>query len=247
MTYSDLEYEIFSRQFILQNFDQKNIHKLHDAKITIVGLGGIGCPLSQYLVSSVLKNLTLFDGDRIERTNLGRQILYSLDDIGEYKSICAKNRLLKTNPYCKINAHSENLTEKNINVLLDADIIIDTSDDWQLSKLINKFCVKNSLQYIFSSAINNNIQICLFKNQINHTCLNCVFPNDEDVELARCDTIGISSICAGIAGLITAQKTINTILKINNENNILSLINSENLSISNIKIKNNADCALNNG
>ena len=246
MTYSDLEYEIFSRQFILKNFDEKNIYKLHKTKVTIVGLGGIGCPLSQYLVSSGLKNITLFDGDRIEKTNLGRQILYSLDDIGKYKSVSAKNRLLKTNPNCNITAYSENLTEKNINVLLDADIIIDTSDDWQLSKLINKFCVKNSLQYIFSSAINNNIQICLFKNQINHTCLNCVFPNDEDVELARCDTVGISSICAGIAGLITAQKTINTILKINNENNILSLINSENLSISNIKIKNNADCALNN-
>ena len=246
MSYSDLEYEIFSRQFILQNFDEKNIHKLHNAKISIVGLGGIGCPLSQYLVSSGLKDISLFDGDRIEKTNLGRQILYSLDDIGKYKSTIAKNRLLKTNPYCKITAYSENLTETNINVLLDADIIIDTSDDWQISKLINKFCVKNSLQYIFSSAINNNIQICLFKNQINHTCLNCVFPNDEDVELARCDTVGISSICAGIAGLITAQKTINTILKINNENNILSLINTENLSISNIKIKNNADCALNN-
>ena len=246
MTYSDLEYEIFSRQFILQNFDQKNIHKLHDAKITIVGLGGIGCPLSQYLVSSGLKQITLFDGDRIEKTNLGRQILYSLDDIGEYKSIIAKNRLLKTNPNCKITAYSENITEKNINVLSNTDIIIDTSDDWHLSKLINTFCVKNSLKYIFSSAINDNIQICLFKNQDTHTCLNCVFPNDEDVELARCDTVGISSICAGIAGLITAQKTINTILKINDENNILSLINSENLSISNIKIKNNADCALNN-
>ena len=54
MTYLDLEYEIFSRQFILQNFNEKNIQKLHDAKITIVGLGGIGCPLSQYLVSSGL-------------------------------------------------------------------------------------------------------------------------------------------------------------------------------------------------
>tara|TARA_Y100001970_G_scaffold145162_1_gene178322 strand:- start:1308 stop:2051 length:744 start_codon:yes stop_codon:yes gene_type:complete len=247
MTYSDLEYEIFSRQFILKNFNETNINKLSNAKIILIGLGGIGCPLSQYLVSSGLKNITLFDGDLVEKTNLGRQILYSIDDVGKYKSICAKNRLLKTNPYCKITAYAENLTEKNVNVLLDADIIIDTSDDWQSSKLINKFCVKNSLQYIFSSAINNNIQICLFKNQINHTCLNCVFPNDEDAELARCDTVGISSICAGIAGLITAQKTINTILKINNENNILSLINSENLSISNIKIKNNADCALNNG
>ena len=247
MTYSDLEYEIFSRQFILKNFNETNINKLNNAKIILIGLGGIGCPLSQYLVSSGLKNITLFDGDLVEKTNLGRQILYNIDDVGKYKSICAKNRLLKTNPYCKITAYSENLSDKNINILLDADIIIDTSDDWQLSKLINKFCVKNSLQYIFSSAINNNIQICLFKNQINHTCLNCVFPNDEDVELARCDTVGISSICAGIAGLITAQKTINTILKINNENNNLSLINVENLSISNIKIKNNADCALNNG
>ena len=246
MTYSDLEYEIFSRQFILKNFNETNINKLNNAKIILIGLGGIGCSLSQYLVSSGLKNITLFDGDLVEKTNLGRQILYSIDDVGKYKSICAKNRLLKTNPYCKITAYAENLTEKNINVLLDADIIIDTSDDWKSSKLINKFCVKNSLQYIFSSAINNNIQICLFKNQINHTCLNCVFPNDEDTELARCDTVGISSICAGIAGLITAQKTINTILKINNENNILSLINSENFSISNIKIKNNADCALNN-
>ena len=246
MTYSDLEYEIFSRQFILQNFDEKNIHKLHNAKITIVGLGGIGCPLSQYLVSSGLKQITLFDGDRIEKTNLGRQILYSLDDIGKYKSIIAKNRLLKTNPNCKITAYTENITEKNINVLSDADIIIDTSDDWHLSKLINKFCVKNSLKYIFSSAINNNIQICLFKNQDNHTCLNCVFPNDEDVELARCETVGISSICAGIAGLITAQKTINTILDIKDESNVLTLINTENLSINNIKIKNNVDCVLNN-
>ncbi len=246
MTYTDLEYEIFSRQFILKNFNEINIHKLNNAKITIIGLGGIGCPLSQYLVSSGLKNITLFDGDRIEKTNLGRQILYSFDDIGKYKTIIAKNRLLKTNPNCKITAYSENLTKKNINILLDADIIIDTSDDWYLSKLINKFCVKNSLQYIFSSAINYNIQICLFKNQDNHTCLNCLFPNDEDVELARCDTIGISSICAGIAGLITAQKTINTILEIRDENNILSLINSENLSISNINIKNNADCVLNN-
>ena len=106
---------------------------------------------------------------------------------------------------------------------------------------------KNSLKYIFSSAINNNIQICLFDNQKNHTCLNCLFPNEEDVDLPRCDTVGISSICAGIAGLITAQKTINTLLNIKDENNILTLINSEDLSISNIKIKNNANCVLNNG
>ena len=95
MSYSDLEYEIFSRQFILQNFNEENIQKLNKAKITIVGLGGIGCPLAQYLVSSGIKNFTFFDGDLIEKSNLARQILYSFEDIGKFKTLVAKEKLLK--------------------------------------------------------------------------------------------------------------------------------------------------------
>jgi len=246
MSYSDLEYEIFSRQFILQGFNEENILKLNNAKIAIVGLGGIACPLAQYMVSSGFKNLIFFDGDKIEKSNLGKQILYNLEDIGKFKTIIAKEKLLKTNPNCNINAYSDYLTIENINLLLESDIIIDTTDDWHTSKLINKFCVQNSLRYIFSSAINYNIQICLFKNQNEHVCLNCLFPNEEDVELARCETVGISSICAGIAGLITAQKTMNTLLNIKDESNILTLINTTDFSMNNIYVKNNVNCLLNN-
>ena len=246
MSYSDLEYEIFSRQFILQDFNEENILKLNNAKIAIVGLGGIACPLAQYMVSSGFKNLIFFDGDKIEKSNLGRQILYNLEDIGKFKTIIAKDKLLKTNPNCNISAYSEYLTIENINLLLESDIIIDTTDDWHTSKLINKFCVQNSLRYIFSSAINYNIQICLFKNQNEHVCLNCLFPNEEDAELARCETVGISSICAGIAGLITAQKTMNTLLNIKDESNILTLINATDFSMNNIYVKNNVNCLLNN-
>ena len=246
MSYSDLEYEIFSRQFILQNFNEDNIIKLQKAKIAIIGLGGIGCPLSQYLVSSGVKNLFFFDGDKIEKSNLARQILFRLEDIDKFKTIVAKDKLLQTNPSCNIVAHSKFLTKVNINLLLEFDIIVDATDDWQTSKLINKFCVNKSIKHIFASAINHNIQICLFNNNQDHICLNCLFPNEEDAELARCDTVGISSICAGIAGLITAQKTINTILSIKNENNILTLINTIDFSVTNIKIKNNSNCLLNN-
>jgi len=246
MSYSDLEYEIFSRQFILQGFNEENILKLNNAKIAIVGLGGIACPLAQYMVSSGFKNLIFFDGDKIEKSNLGRQILYNLEDIGKFKTTIAKDKLLKTNPNCNISAYSEYLTIENINLLLESDIIIDTTDDWHTSKLINKFCVQNSLRYIFSSAINYNIQICLFKNQNEHVCLNCLFPNEEDAELARCETVGISSICAGIAGLITAQKTMNTLLNIKDESNILTLINTTDFSMNNIYVKNNVNCLLNN-
>jgi len=246
MSYSDLEYEIFSRQFILQDFNEENILKLNNAKIAIIGLGGIACPLVQYMVSSGFKNLIFFDGDKIEKSNLGRQILYNLEDIGKFKTIIAKDKLLKTNPNCNISAYSEYLTIENINLLLESDIIIDTTDDWLTSKLINKFCVQNSLSYIFSSAINYNIQICLFKNQNEHVCLNCLFPNEEEAELARCETVGISSICAGIAGLITAQKIMNTLLNIKDEGNILTLINITDFSMNNIYVKNNVNCLLNN-
>ena len=246
MSYSDLEYELFSRQFILKNFNEENILKLNNAKIVIVGLGGIACPLAQYLVSSGVKNLTFFDGDMIEKSNLGRQILYTLEDVGKYKTLVAKDKLLKTNPNCNITAYPQYLKQENLNLLLNTDIIIDTTDDWHTSKLINKFCLQNSLKYIFSSAINYNIQICLFDNKKNHVCLNCLFPNEEDADLPRCDTVGISSICAGIAGLVTAQKTLNTLLNTKDENNILTLINTSDFTISNIIIKNNVNCVLNN-
>jgi hypothetical protein len=73
-----------------------------------------------------------------------------------------------------------------------------------------------------------------------------LFPNEEDAELARCETVGISSICAGIAGLITAQKTMNTLLNIKDESNILTLINTTDFSMNNIYVKNNVNCLLNN-
>ena len=246
MGYSDLEYEIFSRQFILQNFNEDNILRLERTKIAIIGIGGIGCPLTQYLVSSGFKNLVFFDGDKIEKSNLGRQMLYGLQDVKKYKVNVAKDKLLKTNPHCDINVYSKHLTKENINLLLGFDIIVDSTDNWYTSKLVNKFCVSNSIKYIFSSAVNYNIQICLFKNNHHHVCLNCLFPNEEDVELPRCDTAGISSICAGMAGLITAQKTINTVLNTKDENNILTLINTLDLSVTNINIKNNSNCLLNN-
>ena len=83
--YSEKEYEIFSRLFILNEFSEDNLKILSKIKIGIVGIGGIGCPLSQYLVSSGVKELLLVDGDIIEKSNLNRQILFNLNDIGQKK------------------------------------------------------------------------------------------------------------------------------------------------------------------
>ena len=86
MSYSDYEFEMLSRQFILKEFSQDKINKLENSIITIIGVGGIGCPLANYLISSGIKNLKLIDGDKIEKSNLNRQILFSCRDIGKKKN-----------------------------------------------------------------------------------------------------------------------------------------------------------------
>jgi len=247
MNYSDFEYELFSRQFILKDFSSEKISKLSDLKITVVGLGGIGSPLCIYLASSGIKNLKIIDGDLVENNNLNRQILYNVDDIGKKKVEVAKIKLKKINPKINIEVFDFNINLNNISILDKPSIIIDTTDNWENTKNINEYCVKNSINFIFSSAVGYDVQIALFpNNQNNHTCLNCIFPNKEDIELPRCENIGIYGITAGIAGLITAQKTLSYLLDFKSEINTLTLLDTKNEEQEKIKIIKNNNCYMNN-
>ena len=246
--YSEKEYEIFSRLFILKDFSETNIKILSKLNISIVGVGGIGCPLSQYLVSSGIKELTLVDGDNIEINNLNRQLLFNINDLGKKKVDVAKNKLKLINPECKINVLDENINIDNINTLTESSIIVDAADDWETSKLLNEFCVRNSINFLYSSVINHDLQIILLENKRNdeHLCLNCIFPNKENIDLPRCETVGISGISAGLAGLISAQKIINFSLDFNKETNLLTLFDGKKLSIENIIVNSNHKCYLKN-
>lgn len=244
--YSEKEYEIFSRLFILKEFSEENIEKLSKINVGIVGVGGIGCPLSQYLINSGVKNLTLIDGDTIEKNNLNRQILYNINDIGEKKVKVAKNKLELINSNCKIKTVDTNINNKNINYLSNCSIIVDATDDWETSRLLNQYCVENSINFIFSSVVKHDLQIILFDNENSneHLCLNCLFPNKHDIDLPRCEIVGISGISAGLAGLITAQKIINFSLNFTNERNILTISDGKKLIIENIVVKSKHYCKL---
>ena len=246
-SYSEKEYEIFSRLFILNEFSEENLKKLSKIKIGVVGIGGIGCPLTQYLVSSGIKELLIVDGDVIERSNLNRQILFNLNDIGEKKVYVAKNRLKLINDECIINTIDKNINSNNLNSLSQCSMIVDATDDWLTSRLLNEYCLKNSINFLYSSALSHYLQIILFDNSKDnhHLCLNCIFPNKNDVDLPRCSSVGISGISAGLAGLITAQKIINFLLNLKDETNIMTISDGKKLSIDNIVIKSKHDCYLN--
>ena len=245
--YSEKEYEIFSRLFILNEFSEENLKILSKIKIGIVGIGGIGCPLSQYLVSSGVKELLLVDGDIIEKSNLNRQILFNLNDIGRKKVEVAKHKLKLINTECKIDIIDVNVSYSNLNSLNDCNIIVDATDDWFTSKLLNEYCIKHSINFLYSSALRHDLQIILFNNENkdNHICLNCIFPNRNDVDLPRCSVVGISGISAGLAGLVAAQKIINFSLNLRDETNIMTISDGKNLNFDKIIIKSKDDCYLN--
>ena len=243
MNISEQELQIFSRHLILKEFDEKSFNNLQKQKITIIGLGGIGCPAAQYLVSAGIKAIKLIDDDIIQKTNLNRQILYSIKDIGKYKSRIAKIKLNNINPECNIDAISSRLESRNINEYLNnSSLVIDATDNWKSMTLINEYCVDKSIPLVSSSVVGFDSQITLFNNfPDKHLCLQCIFPNKEEVDLARCDSVGVLGTAAGIAGLIVAQKTINFFLE-KKLDNFMTMVNIKSPKIVNLKIKKNINC-----
>ncbi len=244
--YSEGEYEIFSRLFILKEFNEENLKILSKIKIGIIGIGGIGCPLSKYLVNSGIKNLILVDGDVIEKNNLNRQILFDTNDVGKKKVVIAKKKLKLINSNCNIQILDKYINISNLHTLSECSIIVDATDDWKTSKILNEYCVNKSIDFLFSSVIKHDLQIILFDNKIRkkHLCLNCIFPNKDDIELPRCETVGISGISAGLAGLISAQKILNFCLNLSNETNKLTIFDVLKLSVENIIVKSKHNCYL---
>jgi molybdopterin/thiamine biosynthesis adenylyltransferase len=243
MNISEEELEIFSRQLILNEFSEKSFIKIQNKKISIIGMGGIGCPLAQYLVSCGVKNLNIFDNDIIKKHNLNRQNLFTLKDLGQKKVVIAKNRLDGINSSCNIFSYDKKITTDNIECLKDSSIIIDATDNWANMRMINEYSLKNNIPLLSASASGFSIQIILFENNKNkHLCLECVFPNKTEPKLSRCDSVGILGTVAGIAGLIGAQKIINFIMNFDNNNNILTLIDCKDLSINHIKVNKRETC-----
>ena len=243
MSINDNELKIFSRHLILDEFKEKNFNKIQKQKITIVGLGGIGCPTAQYLVSTGIKNLKLIDHDKVDITNLNRQTLYSFNEIGKNKTNIAKSKLLNIYPNCKIDNVNAFLNKENIDKhLKNSTLIIDATDNWKTMILINEYCVKKSIPLISTSVIGFDSQITLFNNlPNNHLCLQCVFPNNKEPNLPRCDTVGVIGTASGIAGIIAAQKAINYFLEKKN-NHYMTMVDIKSLKITNIRIKKNNNC-----
>ena len=233
----------YSRQIILKDVGILGQKKISHAKILIVGMGGLGCPVALYLSNLGIKNIGIVDYDKVDFSNLNRQILFNTKDIGKFKVLQAKKFLQKVNKKIKINVYKVKIIKKNVQKILNKyDIICDCSDNFTTRYLLNDFCVKKK-KILISSAISRfEAHVFNFNFTQNIPCYRCFMPEIPDVE-NNCDTEGILPTVAGIAGTLQANEVIKSILLKKNELvGKMIFFNTLNLDFRKIKLTKSINC-----
>ena len=235
----------YSKQIILKQVGVSGQKKIASTKILIVGMGGLGCPLALYLCSLGIKNIGIVDHDKVDLSNLNRQILFNSTDIGKFKVFQAKKNLQKVNNTIKIITYKVKIVKKNIKKILDKyDIICDCSDNFTTRYLLNDFCLENK-KILISAAISKfEAHIFNFNFLKNIPCYRCFMPEITEIEKS-CDTEGILPTVAGIAGTLQANEVVKSIL--NKKNELIGkmiVFNTLNLNFRKIKLTKNTDCIM---
>ncbi|NNN17485.1 MAG: molybdopterin-synthase adenylyltransferase MoeB [Thermoplasmata archaeon] len=203
----------YSRHLLLSEVGVEGQKKLRDAKVLIVGAGGLGSPTALYLAAVGVGKIGLVDFDRVEVSNLQRQILYTTADVGHAKVDVARDRLQAMNPGVQVIAHSEPLTSTNaMDVLRGYDIVIDGTDNFATRYLVNDACVLLGKPNVYGSIYRFEGQASVFDAR-SGPCYRCLYPEPPPPGLVpSCAEAGVLGVLPGIVGVIQATEAIKIIL-----------------------------------
>ena len=147
------DFERFKKQIILKKIGFSGQKKIRNAKVLIIGMGGLGCPLITYLASSGICNIGIVDNDKVELSNLNRQIIYNVNDIGKYKVDVAKNKIKLINKNIIVKSHKIRINKNNIDKLIkNFDIVCDGTDNFKTRLLVNDHSLKQK-KVLISAAV----------------------------------------------------------------------------------------------
>lgn len=217
INFSERELQHYSRHLLLPEIGMNGQTKLKAAKILVVGAGGLGAPLLYYLAAAGVGKIGIVDFDAVDETNLQRQILFSVNDIGKPKVEIAKNRLLELNPHIKIKTYNEKLTSENaLKIFKNYDIIADGTDNFPTRYLVNDACVLLGKTNVYGSIFRFEGQVSVF----NYSERNGNFgPNYRDLfpappppdSVPNCAEAGVLGVLPGIIGSLQANEIIKII------------------------------------
>lgn len=191
--------------------------KLNAAKVLVIGAGGLGCPCLQYLAGAGIGTIGIADFDTVSLTNLHRQLLFSVDDIGLLKTEVAAKRLVQHNPNIHLNTHQLLVDKDNVLALLnDYDVIVDATDNFEVRYLINDACVYLQKPLVYGAIHQTEGHVTVFNYQGSAT-LRCLFPENTNTNaIPSCADIGAYNITTGIIGVMMANEVVKVLL--DNEN-----------------------------
>ena len=238
--------ERFSRQIILKDIGILGQKKILSSKVLIVGAGGLGCPVAEFLSRAGIGSLGIIDNDRVNLSNLHRQSLYDTSDIGKFKVKIAKDKIRKINPNTKITIYKVRLNNDNFKkIIKDYDYIVDGSDNFITKFLLNDYCLKFQKVLVTGaiSKFDGHIFTFNFKNK-KIPCLRCFFQESNvSDDLLSCESEGILGTVAGIVGSILANEVLKKILNIGKGlDGYIFILDVLNLNFRKVKIKKRKNC-----
>ncbi|HEX9758739.1 MAG TPA: molybdopterin-synthase adenylyltransferase MoeB [Nitrospiria bacterium] len=217
MGFSEEQIERYSRHILLPEVGGKGQKKIGEAKVFIVGAGGLGSPVALYLAAAGIGTLGMVDGDVVDVSNLQRQVIHHTQDVGVLKVRSAKKKIEEMNPDVKVVVFEEHLHSKNIlSLIRDYDILIDGTDNFPAKFLINDAAVLSQKPLIHGGILRFEGQaMTIIPNQT--ACYRCIFKGPPPSGLVpSCQEAGVLGVLAGLIGTIQATEVLKLILNIGN-------------------------------
>jgi sulfur-carrier protein adenylyltransferase/sulfurtransferase len=236
----------YSRQVLLKEIGAKGQASLARARVLIVGLGGLGSPVLQYLAGAGVGYLGLIDADNLDASNVHRQPIYALSDVGNPKVDLARAAITRINPSVQVATHGMRLSSDNALELIRAhDIVLDCSDNFRTKYLINDACVLAQKPAVFASVYQYEGQLQVYKPEPKHACLRCLWPEPQaDGVVGNCAEAGVLGPVPGAFGTLQALLTLKILLHLSGQlEGELLLLDFMNFSSVKIKAPRRVECA----
>ncbi|SDN49206.1 HesA/MoeB/ThiF family protein [Polaromonas sp. JS666] len=237
----------YSRHILLDDIGIEGQDKLLKAHVLIVGAGGLGSPVALYLGSAGVGHITIADHDRVEATNLQRQVAHTLGRIGQFKAESARQAIAAINPDVTVTP----VTQRAEGALLDelvakADLVLDCTDNFATRHAINRACVKHRKPLVSGAAIRFDGQVAVFDaGNAQSPCYACVFPESELMEEALCATMGVFAPLVGIIGSTQAAEALKLVCGVGEAlTGRLLMLDGRRMEWSEMKLARNTACAV---
>ncbi len=244
-SFTDEQVKRYSRHIILRQVGGKGQRKLLDARVLLIGAGGLGCPAGLYLAAAGVGHIGIVDFDRVDLSNLQRQVLHHNSDLGRQKVVSAAEAIADINPDVEVTQYPERLTSENImDVIADWDYVLDGSDNFPTRYLVNDACVLAGKPNIHGSIFQFEGQSTVFLP--GQGCYRCLYPEPPPPgAVPNCQEAGVIGVLPGTVGILQATETVKLILSLGTSlAGHLLIYDALDMEFHKVKLRKNPECPI---